>query len=48
MDLGIERTLKDYAFLSGVDLENKEVLDIEKATESKFLELLDWRISPLK
>jgi len=48
MGLGIERTLKDYAFLSGVDLENKEVLDIEKATESKFLELLDWRISPLK
>jgi hypothetical protein len=24
------------------------VLDIEKATESNFLESLDWKISPLK
>jgi len=24
------------------------VLDLEKATESNFLESLDWKISPLK
>ena len=48
MNLGDKRSLKDYALISGIDLENNVVLDIEKATESNFLESLDWKISPLK
>ena len=48
MGLGTKRTLADYASLSGIDLEQKKVLDIEKATESGFLESLDWKINPLK
>ena len=48
MSLGHERSLEDYALISGIDLKNKVVLDIEKATESSFLESLDWKISPLK
>ncbi len=46
--LGDKRSLKDYALISGIDLKNKVVLDIKKATESSFLESLDWKISPLK
>ena len=45
--LGKERSLEDYAFISGIDLKNNLVLDIEKATESRFLESLDWKINPL-
>ena len=45
--LGDQRTLKDYAAISGMDLKNKKILDLEKATESKFIESLDWKISPL-
>ena len=45
--LGKERSLEDYAFISGIDLKNNLVLDIEKATESSFLESLDWKINPL-
>jgi hypothetical protein len=48
MNLGFDRSLEDYALISGIDLKNKVVLDIEKATESSFLESLDWKISPLK
>ena len=48
MNLGYERSLEDYALISGIDLKNKVVLDIEKATGSSFLESLDWKISPLK
>ena len=48
MNLGNERSLEDYALLSGIDLKNNTVLDLEKATESNFLESLDWKISPLK
>jgi glycosyltransferase involved in cell wall biosynthesis len=48
MGLGTKRTLADYASLSGIDLEQKKVLDIEKATESGFLDSLDWKINPLK
>ena len=48
MGLGTKRTLADYASLSGIDLEQKKVLDMEKATESGFLESLDWKINPLK
>ena len=45
--LGKERSLEDYALISGIDLKNNLVLDIEKATESSFLESLDWKINPL-
>ena len=45
--LGKERSLEDYAFISGIDLKNNLVLDIEKATESSFLESIDWKINPL-
>ena len=48
MNLGFDRSLEDYTLISGIDLKNKVVLDIEKATESSFLESLDWKISPLK
>tara|TARA_B100001173_G_scaffold24779_1_gene19590 strand:+ start:64 stop:1065 length:1002 start_codon:yes stop_codon:yes gene_type:complete len=48
MNLGDERSLEDYALISGIDLKNNVVLDLEKATESNFLESLDWKISPLK
>ena len=48
MGLGTKRTLADYASLSGIDLEQKKVLDMEKATESGFLDSLDWKINPLK
>jgi hypothetical protein len=32
MNLGFDRSLEDYALISGIDLKNKVVLDIEKAT----------------
>ena len=48
LNLGAERSLDDYALISGIDLKNNTVLDIEKATESNFLESLDWKISPFK
>ena len=47
LSLGKERSLEDYALISGMDLKNNLVLDIEKATESSFLESLDWKINPL-
>ena len=47
LSLGKERSLEDYALISGIDLKNNLVLDIEKATESSFLESLDWKINPL-
>jgi len=40
--------LDDYALISGIDLQNNVVLDLEKATKSHYLESLDWRLSPLK
>ena len=48
MNLGNERSLDDYALISGIDLKNNVVLDLNKATESNFLESLNWKISPLK
>ena len=47
LSLGKERSLEDYALISGIDLKNNLVLDIEKATESSFLESLDWKSNPL-
>lgn len=48
MGLGNKRSLDDYALISGIDLKNNVVLDLEKATKSHYLESLDWRLSPLK
>ena len=48
MGLGSERSLEDYAIISGMDLKNRKVLDLSKATESTFLESTDWRINPIK
>ena len=48
MGLGKVRSLEDYALISGIDLRNNLVLDIEKATKSNFLESLNWRINPLE
>lgn len=47
LSLGKERSLEDYALISGIDLKNNLVLDIEKATKSSFLESLDWKSNPL-
>jgi hypothetical protein len=46
--LGDQRTLIDYAGISGIDLQNREILDLEKATQSSYIESLDWKISPLE
>lgn len=48
LNLGTKRSLDDYALISGIDLKNRLVLDKEKATQSDFLESLDWKISPFK
>ena len=48
MGLGPERSLEDYALLSGIDLKNKKVLDLSKATTSTFLESTDWKKNPIK
>jgi hypothetical protein len=47
MGLGSERTLEEYASFSGIDFPNKQVLDIQKATEPRFLESLDWEKNPI-
>ena len=48
MGLGLERSLEDYALLSGIDLKNKIILDLSKATTSTFLESTDWKKNPIK
>jgi len=47
MGLGSERSLDDYAMISGVDLRNKKVLDLEQATEPTFLVSIDWKKNPI-
>ena len=47
MNLGFDRSLEDYALISGIDLKNKVVLDIEKATESSFKTTLFFKSIPL-
>lgn len=44
--LGDKRILKDYEFLSGVDLLNKKILDKEKAFTGKFISSLPWDSDP--
>ena len=48
MGLGLERSLEEYALLSGIDLKNKIILDLSKATTSTFLESTDWKKNPIK
>ncbi|KRO94950.1 MAG: hypothetical protein ABS10_02210 [SAR86 cluster bacterium BACL1 MAG-120820-bin45] len=48
MGLGSQRSLKDYAVISGVDLKNKIVLNLEQATESAFLESVEWTKNPIE
>jgi len=48
MGLGFERSLEDYALLSGIDLKNQIILDLSKATTSTFLESTDWKKNPIK
>ena len=44
--LGDKRVLKDYEFLSGVDLVNKKILDKGKAFTGKFISSLPWDKDP--
>ncbi|MGY8772732.1 MAG: hypothetical protein ACKVID_05035, partial [Gammaproteobacteria bacterium] len=48
MGLGSSRTLDEYALFSGMDIQNKKVLDLTKATEPRFLESLDWTKNPIE
>ena len=45
--LGSRRSLEEYAYISGMDLKNKIVLNLEKATKASLLESLDWKVNPL-
>ncbi len=44
--LGNKRTLKDYEFLSGIDLKERKIADKEKAITAKFVSSLSWKDSP--
>ena len=44
--LGANKSLKDYEYLSGVDLVNKTIEDEEKAFTAKFISSLPWDESP--
>jgi len=44
--LGASKSLKDYEYLSGVDLVNKTIVDEEKAFTAKFISSLPWNESP--
>ena len=44
--LGDKRTLKDYEFLSGIDLIKRELVDKDKATTANFVSSLSWKNSP--
>ena len=48
MGLGFERSIDDYALISGIDLKNKKILDLSKATTSTFLESTNWKKNPIK
>ena len=44
--LGASKSLKDYEYLSGIDLVNKTIVDEEKAFTAKFISSLPWNESP--
>jgi len=46
--LGSDRSLDDYAKISGMDLKNKCILDMDQATTPKFFQSTDWKVNPLK
>ena len=46
MEKDKKRVLKDYEFLSGVDLVNKKILDKGKAFTGKFISSLPWDKDP--
>ena len=41
--LGDIRTLKDFEYISGINLKEKKIIDAEKAFTSKFLSSLSWK-----
>ena len=47
MGLGSQRSLEDYASMSGMDLKNQRVLNLEQATESTYLESMEWSKNPI-
>jgi hypothetical protein len=44
--LGDKRTLKDYEFLSGINLVEREIVNKDKATTANFVSSLSWKDSP--
>ena len=44
--LGNMRTLKDYEFLSGINLKDRKIIDKEKAITANFISSLSWKESP--
>jgi len=48
MGLGSQRSLEDYAIMSGIDLKNKMIVNLEQATTSAFHESMDWKENPIK
>ena len=46
--MGKKRTLDDFKYISGIDLENEKILDMKKATTSEFLDTLSWDQEPFK
>ena len=44
--MGEKRILKDFEFLSGVDLINKKIIDVNKAFSAKFISSLPWDKNP--
>lgn len=45
-NLGTARTLEDFKFLSGMNIKDKIITDLKKATTGKFLSSLDWKNTP--
>ena len=41
--LGNIRTIKDFEYISGINLKEKEIIDSEKAFTSNFLSSLSWK-----
>ncbi len=44
--LGDKRTLKDYEFLSGINLVEREIVNRDKATTANFVSSLSWKNTP--
>ena len=46
--MGKKRTLDDFKYISGIDLENEKIIDMKKATTSEFLDTFSWDQEPFK